>query len=106
MHEFKSANLPELKNCQNVTFEPVHEIQKIFWPKDFFWSNMKVKLSKNISNMSQGRPNPGFMQEKVQKGDFLKKSHREVLMGKKKHFCIFTKKLQPNSRPNSDYKYE
>ena len=63
-------------------------------------------IRKNIHNMSQGRPNPGFMQEKVQKGDFLKKSHREVLMGKKKHFCIFTKKLQPNSRPNSDYKYE
>ena len=28
--------LPELKNCQKGTFEPVHEIQKLFWPKDFF----------------------------------------------------------------------
>ena len=28
--------------------------------------------------MSQGPPNPGFMQEKVQKGDFLKKSSREL----------------------------
>ena len=27
--------------------------------------------------MSQGPPNPGFMQEKVQKGDFLKKDSRE-----------------------------
>jgi hypothetical protein len=28
MHGFKSAILPELKNCQNCTFEPVHGIQK------------------------------------------------------------------------------
>ena len=29
---------------------------------------------KNIHNMPQGPPNPGFMQEKVQRGDFLKKA--------------------------------
>ena len=28
--------------------------------------------------MSQGPPNPGFMQEKVQKGDFLKKDSQEL----------------------------
>ena len=28
---------------------------------------------KDIRKMSQGPPNPGFIQEKVQKGDFLKK---------------------------------
>ena len=28
--------------------------------------------------MSQGPPNPGFMQKKVQKGDFLKKPSREL----------------------------
>ena len=28
--------------------------------------------------MFQGWPNPGFMQEKVQKGDFLKKVSREL----------------------------
>ena len=33
---------------------------------------MKVAIKKNRI-MSQGPPNPGFMQEKVQKGDFLKK---------------------------------
>jgi hypothetical protein len=27
----------------------------------------------NIQNMFQGPPNPGFMQENVQKGDFLEK---------------------------------
>ena len=42
MHGFKSAILAECKNCQNGTFEPVHEIQKLFWPKDFFWGIMKV----------------------------------------------------------------
>ena len=34
---------------------------------------------KNIHNMPQGLPNPGFMQEKVQKGDFLKKPLRELI---------------------------
>jgi hypothetical protein len=37
-----------------------------------------VPYPKNIRNMSQGPPNPGFIQEKVQKGDFLKKSSREL----------------------------
>jgi hypothetical protein len=32
-----------------------------------------MTIIKNIHNTSQGPPNPGFMQKKVQKGDFLKK---------------------------------
>ena len=64
----------ENKNCQNDTFEPVHEIQIFFWPKAFFWSIMKMAIRKFFRNMSQGLPNPGFIQEKVQKGDFLKKN--------------------------------
>ena len=39
---------------------------------------MKMAIRKNIHNTSQGLPNPGFMQEKVQKGDFLKKAHAEI----------------------------
>jgi hypothetical protein len=35
---------------------------------------MKMAIRKNIHNLSQGPPNPGFMQKKVQKGDFLKKA--------------------------------
>jgi hypothetical protein len=35
---------------------------------------MKMAIRKNIPKMSQGPPNPGFMQEKVKKGDFLKKA--------------------------------
>ena len=71
MHGFKSAILAIFHFCQNGTFEPVHEIQKFFWPKAFFWSIMKMAIRKFFRNMSQGLPNPGFMQEKVQKGDFL-----------------------------------
>ena len=78
MHGFKSAILAKMKNCQNGTFEPVHEIQKFFWPKAFFWSIMKMGIRKNIHNLSQVLPNPGFMQEKVQKGDFLKKDSGEL----------------------------
>ena len=40
---------------------------------------MKMPIRKNIHNMSQGMPNPGFMQEKVQKVDFLKKPSRELI---------------------------
>ena len=69
----QSAILAKMKNCQNGTFEPVHEIQKKFWPKAFFWSIMKIAIRKNIHNLSLGLPNSGFMQEKVQKGDFLNK---------------------------------
>ena len=61
----------QMKNCQNGTFEPVHEIQNFFWPKAFFRSIMKMAIRKFFHNMSQGLPNPGFMQEKVHKGDFL-----------------------------------
>ena len=32
-----------------------------------------MPIRKNVHNMPQGPPKPGFMQEKVQKGDFLKK---------------------------------
>ena len=32
---------------------------------------IKITITKNIYNMSQGPPNSEFMQEKVQKGDFL-----------------------------------
>ena len=72
------------EKCQNGTYEPVHEIQKNFWPKAFFWSIMKMAIRKKNFNMTQGLPNPGFMQEKVQKGDFLKKPSRKL----KNIFCF------------------
>ena len=67
-----------MKNSQNGTFEPVHEFQKIFWLKLYFWSIMKMAVRIFFCIMTQGPPNPGFMQEKVQKGDFLKKPSRKL----------------------------
>ena len=72
MYGFKSAILPELKNCQNGTFDPMHEIQKFF-----FWSIMKMTFTENIPNMSQGPPNPGFRSVKVENWDFLKKDSQD-----------------------------
>ena len=108
VHGFKSAILAIF---QNGTFQHVHEIWKKFWPKVFFWSNMKMATRKNIHNIlriitvnknaywvrakrrwlsiyeevhvqthdeikkrqaPEPNWNPGFMQEKVQKGDFQK----------------------------------
>ena len=40
---------------------------------------MKMTIRKNFHNMSQGPPNPGFIQEKVQKGDFLKKDLARIV---------------------------
>ena len=57
---------------------------KFFWPKAFFWSIMKMAIRKNIHNLSQGPPNQRFMQENVQKDDFLKKPLREL----KNYFCF------------------
>ena len=77
MHGFKSAILAEWKNCQNGTFEPVHEIQKKFLPKDFFWCIMKVPFTENIHNFFQGPANLGFRSVKVQTETFLKKDSRD-----------------------------
>ena len=78
MQRFKSAILAIFQFFQNGTFEPVHEIWNFFWPKVFFWSIMKMPTRKFFRIMTQGPPNPGFMQEKVQKGDFLKKPSRKL----------------------------
>ena len=66
MHGFKSAILEKFKNGN---FEPVHEIWRKILPKLFFWCIVTMAIRKN---MFQVLPNQGFMQEKVQKGDFLK----------------------------------
>ena len=55
----------------------VHGIQKLFWPKDFFWSVMKMTFTKNIPIMSQGPPNPGFRYLILENWDFLKKDSQD-----------------------------
>ena len=39
---------------------------------------MKMALRILFRNMTQGPPNPEYMQEKVQTGDFLKKALTEI----------------------------
>ena len=46
--------------------------------KHSFEALWKWQQEKNIHNLSKGPSNPGFMQEKVQKRDFLKKDSREL----------------------------
>ena len=84
MHGFKSAILAIFQFWQNGTFEPVHEIQKKFWPKDFFWSIMKMTVKNNIANISQGPPNSGFRSVKVENWDYLLNPSREL----KNSFCL------------------
>jgi hypothetical protein len=74
----------EWKNWQNGTFEPKHEIQKKFWTKEFFSGIMKVPFTKNIHNIFQGLPNPGFRSVKVQTETFFQKG----LTGFKKIFLF------------------
>ena len=45
--------------------------------KDFFWGIMKVPYTKNIHNLFQGPPNPGFRSVKVQTETFLKKDSQD-----------------------------
>ena len=84
MHGFKSAILAIFQFCQNGTFEPVHEIEIFFLAKSIVLKKYENDNKKKFPLMSQGPPNPGFMQKKVQKGDFLKKPSRKL----KNSFCF------------------
>ena len=77
MHRFKSAILAIFKFWQNGTFEPKYGIQNFFGPKDFFCRVMKMTFTKNIPNMSQGQPNPGFRYLILVNWDFLKKDSQD-----------------------------
>ena len=46
---------------------------EIFLAKSILLKHYESGIKNNFRIMFQGPPNPGFMQEKVQKGDFLKK---------------------------------
>ena len=76
MHRFKSAILAIFTFCQNGTFEPVHEIQKFFLPKDFFWGIKKVPFTKNIHNFFKGPSNQGFRSIKFKLRLFSKRTNR------------------------------
>ena len=77
MHRFKIATLAIFHFCQKGTFEPVHEIQIFFWPKEFFWGIIKVPFTKDIHNFFQGPPSPRFRSVKVQTETFFKKDSQD-----------------------------
>ena len=52
---------------------------KFFLTKSILLKDYENAFKKKYSYMSQGPPNPGFMQEKVQKGDFRKKPWQELI---------------------------
>ena len=53
------------------------KFKKIFWPKEIFWSFMKMTLTRIISNMSQGLPNSEFRSIRVVNRDYLKKDSQD-----------------------------
>ena len=57
---------------------------KFFLAKSILLKDYENKNKKKFHNLPQGPPNLGFMQEKVQKGDFPKKPFREL----KNYFCF------------------
>ena len=54
MHGFKSAILAKMKNSQNGTFEPVHEIQKIFLAKSILLKHYENGNKKIFSYHAPG----------------------------------------------------
>ena len=52
--------------------------KKLFWPKDFIWGNQyESAIYKNIHNLFQGLPNPGFRSVNVQAETFLTNDTRD-----------------------------
>lgn len=67
---WKIAKMALLNSCMKFKF---------FLPKSILLKHYENgNKKKNIYNLSQGPQNPGFMQKKVQKGNFLKKDSREL----------------------------
>ena len=69
----QKRHLANMKNCQNRTFKPVHEIQNFFLYKSILLKHSWNSNKKKYHNMPQGPPNTGYMEKKVQKRDFEKK---------------------------------
>ena len=78
MHGFKSAILAKMKNSQNGTFEPVHEIQNFFWPKLFFWSIMKMAIRIFFSYHNPGSAKSRIYAGKSTKRGFSKKALTKI----------------------------
>ena len=55
----------------------MHEIQNFFGQKTSFEALSRLHLQKNIHNLSQGLPNPGFRSVRVENWYFLKKDSQD-----------------------------
>ena len=78
MHGIKSAILAKLKNCQNGTFEPGHEIQKKIFTRSILLKHYGNGDKKIFSQLVPGSAKSRIYAEKSKKGDFLKKDSREL----------------------------
>ena len=61
------SKVPFWRNWKIAKMALLNQCMKFEKKNDqIFWSIMKMAIRKNIYNVSQGPPNPGFMQETVQ----------------------------------------
>ena len=73
MHGFKSAILAKIKNCQNGTFEPVHEIQFFFLAKNILLKHYENGDKKKYSQLVPGSTKSRIYAGKSTKRGFSKK---------------------------------
>ena len=70
MHRLKSAISAFLKNCQNGTFLPMHEI--FFLPNDFIWRVKEYSIIKFIHKVPLAPSKRLFIWIKMNKYDYFK----------------------------------
>ena len=85
MHWWYYVALRVIHNYINPAPPNFGRIEKL--PKDIFWSIMKVPYPKNIHNMSQSPPNPGFRSVKAQ--NWKAPFHFDIHNCKKTVWCLF-----------------
>ena len=73
-----------LKNCQNGTFLPLHEILNFFGPNAFIWSAKKVPFRDFIQKMSQALSKCLSKWIKMDKWNYLKNPSSDL----ENSFCL------------------
>jgi hypothetical protein len=92
MQGFKSAILPKVKNCQNGTFEPLHEIQNNFGLKAFFKHYESVIDQKFPENV------PGFANSMIKVSQSTKREFsKKALSGFEKLFLFWDRMIPSNA---------
>ena len=86
MQGFKSAISPKVENCQNGTFEPLHEIQKTFWTK----SILLKQYESCIINQKFPENVPGFAKSLIKGRQSTKRGFsKKALTGFEKIFLFW-----------------